>query len=135
MDKGQIEHYHGDAVRTLFIVAGLIMVFSYPFFRSFISEPISLSIIGSIILAVFGGLMNPKQKWVIFLNTVIPVIAFMFFEYYAVITYLDLLPAEKTIKNVHGAFFWTNQVLAIIFFFATYLSTKTLRGALLSGKD
>ena len=135
MDKEALEHYYGDRVRTLFVIAGLIMVFSYPFFRPLINEPLSLSIIGSLILAVFGGLMNPKQKWVIFLNTVIPVIAFMFFEYYAVISYIDLSPAEKTIRNIHGAFFWTNQILAIIFFLATYLSTKTLRGALLSGKD
>ena len=79
MDKESLEHYYGDTVRILFIIAGLIMVSSYPFFRSLISEPLSLSIIGSLVLAVFGGLMNPKQKWVIFLNTIIPVIAFVFF--------------------------------------------------------
>src|SRR3989338_1713165 len=102
MDKESLEHYYGDTVRILFIIAGI---------------------------------MNPKHKCVIFLNTIIPVIAFVFFEYYAVMTYIDLLPAEKTIKDIHGAFFWTHQILAIIFFFTTYLSTKTLRGVFLADKN
>lgn len=129
------EHYYGDGVRTLFVVAGLIMVFSYPFFRSFISEPLSLSIIGFVVLAVFGGLMNPEQKWVIFLNTIIPVVAFVFFEYYAVNTYINLSSTENSVKNIQVAFFWTNQILAIIFFLATYLATKTLRGALIADQE
>ena len=129
------EHYYGDAVRTLFIIGVLIMVVSFPFFRSFISEPLSLSIIGSVVLAVFGGLMNPKQKWVIFLNTIIPIIALLFFEYYAVNTYINLSSTENSVKNIQVAFFWTNQILAIIFFLATYLSTKTLRGAFIADKE
>src|SRR3989344_4262391 len=118
----------------MFVISGLIMIVSYPFFRSLISAPMSFSLASCVVLAVFGGLMNPKYKWVIFLNTIIPVIAFIFFEYYAVSTYLNLPPTENTVANIHVAFFWVNQILAIIFFFATYFATKTLRGALLAGK-
>lgn len=131
MNKELLEHYHGDKVRSLFMVGGLIMVVAYPFFHSLISAPLPIAIVGSIILAVFGGLMNPKQKWVIFLNTVIPVIAFLFFEYYAAYAYMNLSPAE----NINVAFFWVNQILAVIFFLAAYLSTKSFRGALLAEKD
>src|SRR3989344_1493474 len=125
------KHYHGDKVRVLFVIADFIMVVVFPFFRSLISLPMPLSILGSIALAVFGGLMNPKQKWVIFLNTLLPVVAFLFFEYYAVYAYNNLSPAE----SLHRTFFWVNQLLALIFFFAAYLSTKSLRGALVPDKD
>ena|SRR3989344_4730202 len=121
-------HYHGDSVRILFVIGGLIMIVSYPFFSSLISAPIPLAIIGCIALAVFGGLMNPRQKWIMALNMIISVGAFVAFEYYAVYAYLNLSPAE----SLHVAFFWTNQILSLLFFFAAYFSTKTLRGALLA---
>ena len=47
----------------------------------------------------------------------------------------NLTELKNTIDNTQVAFFWTNQILAVIFFLATYLSTKTLRGALLSGRE
>lgn len=118
-------HYYGDIIRVLFVISGLIMVASYPFFSIFIKVPILISIIASISLAVFGGLMNPKQKWIMILNTIISIIGFIIFEYMAVYTYLNLVPT----KNIHIIFFWTNQILALFFFFASYLSTKTVRGA------
>lgn len=124
-------HYHGDSVRTLFIIGGLIMIISYPFFSSFIKAPIAFSIIGVIALAIFGGLMNPKQKWVMAMNAIIPIAAFAVFEYAAVYTYLNLSP----VRDIHVAFFWVNQVLSVIFFSAAYLATKTLRGALLNSKQ
>jgi len=128
MNTESFSHYYGDSVRTLFVLGGLIMVVAYPFFSSFISLPIPLSIIGAIALAVFAGLMNPKQKWIMVFNTIISIAAFMVFEYYAIYAYLHLSPTE----GVHVAFFWVNQVLSLIFFFASYLSTKTLRGSFLS---
>lgn len=131
MNQQLLEHYHGDKVRGLFIIGGLIMIVTYPFFRSLIFAPLPLSIFGCIILAVLGGLMNPEMKWVIVLNTIIPVIAFPFFEYAAVYTYINLSPGSEA----NLAFFWANQALSIIFFLAAYLSTKTLRGALLAGKE
>ncbi len=121
-------HYYGDSVRLLFFFGGLIMIISYPFFASFIKAPIAFSVIGCISLAVFAGLMNPKQKWIIVLNTIISIAAFIVFEYSAVYAYLYLSPAE----SIHLAFFWVNQLLSLLFFFSAYLSTKTLRGHFLN---
>jgi len=104
------------------------MIVSYPFFSSFIQAPIPLSIIGCIALAVFAGLMNPKQKWIMALNTVVSIGAFVAFEYSAVYAYLNLSPAE----SIHVAFFWINQLLSLLFFFSAYLATKTLRGAIVN---
>ena len=121
----QITHYYGDQVRVLFVIGGLIMIATYPFFSSFIKAPISFSIIGVVALAVFGGLMNPRQRWIMLMNMIISIAAFVIFEYAAIYTYLNLSPG----KNIHVAFFWVNQALYLLFFFASYLSTKTLRGA------
>jgi len=124
MDEEKVEHYYGDEVRGLFIIGGLIMVISYPFFSSIIGVPLIFSIFGCVVLAVFAGLMNPKQKWVVLFNTIISILAFIVFEYSAVRTYL-ILPSTERMNIV---FFWANQVLSIIFFSAAYLSTKTYRG-------
>lgn len=113
------------------MAGGLIMLVSYPFFYSLINVPLSFSLAGCIILAIFGGLMHPKLKWVIILNTIIPVVAFPFFQYFAVHTYVNLPPTS----GLHVAFFWVNELLSIIFFLSAYLSTKTLRSAFLADKD
>ncbi len=118
-------HYYGDSVRILFIIGGLTMIVSYPFFSSFIKMPIAFSIIGSVALVVFAGLMNPKQKLIMIMNTVISVLALAIFEYAAIYTYLNLSPSI----GAHVAFFWVNQALSLLFFFAAYLAVKTLRGA------
>jgi hypothetical protein len=118
-------HYYGDTLRLLFVLGGLIMIVSYPFFSSFIKAPIALSIVGIVTLVFFAGLMNPKQRGVMILNTIISTLFFFLFEYAAVYTYTNLSPSE----GIHVAFFWINQVLSLVFFFASYLSVKTLRGA------
>lgn len=121
-------HYYGDSVRTLFIIGGLIMLVSYPFFSSFIKAPVAFSLIGVVALVIFAGLMNPKQRWIMAINVIISIVAFGIFEYAAVYAYLNLVPAQ----DIHIAFFWVNQVLSLLFFFAAYLCTKTIRGAFIS---
>ncbi len=131
MIHNALMHYYGDQVRILFVIGGLIMIITYPFFNPLIGIPAPLAIIGFASLAIFGGFMNPKQKWVIKASSIISVLAFVIFEYVAVNAYLKLSPT----KNINIAFFWINQVLALIFFFAAYLSTKTLRGMLVAEKE
>ncbi len=131
MYQQMIEHYYGDQVRRLFIFAGLIMIVSYPFFRSLISVPLPVSVSGSIVLAVLGGLMNPKHRLVILASMIISIVAFPFFQYSAVFAYINLSPKV----GLNLAFFWVNQVLSIIFFLSAYFATKTFRGLLLSSKN
>lgn len=128
MNKESLYHYYGDTVRVLFVVGGLIIIISYPFFSSFIKAPVPFSIIGCIALAVFGGFMNPKQKWIMALNIIISIGAFIAFEYSAVYAYLNLSPTQ----DIHIAFFWVNQALSLLFFFASYFSTKTFRGSIVN---
>ena len=117
-------HYYGDSVRVIFIASGLIMLCSFPFFSSLIGMPPVVSILSIIGLVVLGGLISPVSHFVFILSSVVPIVGFALFEYYAYFAYTTL-PATNTL-NI--SFFWVNQVLAVLFFFATYLSVKTLRG-------
>lgn len=121
-------HYHGDKVRVLFVVMGVIMAGTLPMFSSLINMPITVSIMGIVLLAILGGFLNPAQKWIIYLDTIAAVVAFVTFEYYAVYTYLNLSPHVSI--NVY--FYWVNQIAALLFFLATYLCVKTVRGRMLS---
>ncbi len=125
-----IQHYYGDTVRVIFMVIGIVMAVCLPFFKSLIQMPVGICIIAILALAVFSGFLNPKQHWVIVADTVIAILAFLAFEYYAVVTYSTISSAVSL--NVY--FFWFNQIAAILSLVAVYLSFKTLRGKMLSDK-
>ncbi len=122
-------HYYGDAVRRLFLLGGIIMILTLPFFSNLIPVSGWVSLFAIIVVGVVSGLTNPMHIWVAVFNLVISVIAFAVFEYYAVLQYLADGNAKET------WFFLTNQALALIFFVAIYYATKTLRGDLLRKKD
>ena len=117
-----IGHYYGDLIRRLFIAGGSIMILTLPFFKEIIPIPIFFSIFSIVIIGVFAGLTNPRQKWVNILNAIISAVAFVTFEYFAVNIYTL---SGDYLKDL---FFWTNQTLAIIFFVALYFGAKTVRG-------
>ncbi len=124
------EHYHGDSVRILFVLAGVIIIVSYPFFTDLVGLPLPITAVAVIALAVFGGLINPRHIWTIALNAIIPLLALFVFEHMASYSYANLTLDTP----VHFWFFWVNQALAVIFFIATYLAFKTLRGAIIASR-
>ena len=117
-------HYYGQTVRTLFLIAGLIMIFTYPFFSDMVPVPTYLSICIMVLLVIFGGLINPVQRWLLVLSNIIPVVGLIVTEYQATYSYSHL----SVVDGRAPVFFWTNQILSFIFFVAIYLSVKTARG-------
>ncbi len=111
-------HYHGDKVRVLFLAIALFMILGLPFFQEQIPLPLTLSLTSVIFLIFLAGLTNPRQVWVAFLNVVVSLGGLLIFEYFALIN----------VDAISGAFFWVNQILAMMFLIAFYYSTKTLRG-------
>ena len=130
MNEESLSHYYGDKVRTLFMLGGLIMLISFPFFSRLLNLPIMASLFFFILLFLLSLLTNPKQKWIMILDILVSVVAVLSFEYHAVYTYSDITPGD----SLRAGFFWINQILALIFFFAAYLSTKSFRGAWLAEK-
>ncbi|MBP6884871.1 MAG: hypothetical protein KBC17_03555 [Candidatus Pacebacteria bacterium] len=124
-------HYYGNSIRSLFVITGVLMTISLPYFSDLISMPISVSLIAMLGLAILGGFLNPVQKWIIVVDTLVSILAFAGFEYYAVHTYLTATPNIQS----HVYFYWLNQIFALLFFLAVYLSIKTLRGKLLEKSE
>ena len=117
-------HYYGRTIRSIFLIAGVLMIVSFPFFSDLVPVPLPVSIGIMALLVVFGGLMNPAQRWILLVNTIVPLLGFILFEYQAAYGYEHL----QTMDTRGPAFFWVNQIISLLFFIATYLSVKTARG-------
>jgi hypothetical protein len=112
-----MNHYYGDLVRKLFIVAAVFMVVTLPiFYFTDIHEPLAFSLGAIVILGVAAGLTSPGILLSVAINLCISIVGFFFFEYYAVRA------------SLYSPFFFTNQILALLFLIALYYSIKTLRG-------
>ena len=117
----QIPHYYGDIVRRLFIAAGVIMILTLPFFNERIHLPPFVSLLAITVIGFIAGLINPRQKEIVAIQTVIAIVGAIAFGQYAVSAY----------EIANDAYFWVNLILTLIFFFSLYYSTKTLRGTVL----
>jgi|SRR3989338_4598200 len=127
MPKPPVRHYHGDIVRNLFLIGGVVILISLPFFRNLL--PIGAWFLTTfvVLLGLGAAILNPFQRWIVVSNTVIAAIGVILFEYTAVVWY----EYDSFILSA------LRQLLAIIFLFALYFSGKTLRAMLLHqiGKD
>lgn len=112
-----IPHYYGDFVRTCLILGGIIMLLTLPFFQNEIPFPIYIPIGLILIVNVSAALTNPRNIWLASFNTFSALIGFLVFEYFAVTRF----------NQSPNYFAIINQILALIFFTASYYSIKTLR--------
>ncbi len=119
--ESPLKHYYGDIIRKLFLAIALLMVVAYPVFTQFINLPHYLPILAVVIVVLLAGFQNPLHYFVPLINTLAAVAGFIIFEYKATIIYLNA-------ENYSLAFFWTNQILAVLFLIAVYFCSKTLRG-------
>lgn len=114
-------HYYGDIVRKLFILAGAIMIIGTPFFKDEIAVPLVFPALAVVAFALIAGITNPRDRWAAMVNVAASAISLVVFEAFALGNYQET-------RNAGSGFFVATQALAIIFFFALYFSTKTLRG-------
>lgn len=118
----QFPHYYGHIVRRLFLTAGIVMLITLATLKHVLPTEVFVVIFVILLIGFFAGLTNPIQRWVAVLDVLISLVALATFEYHAVIGYTHL----------GDVLFWVNQSLAVIFFFAFYYATKTLRGTFFS---
>ncbi|HEU0050862.1 MAG TPA: hypothetical protein VFQ60_02275 [Patescibacteria group bacterium] len=123
------KHYYGDHVRKLFLLAGALMICTFPFFQNLIDVPVSLTIFFVLIIALFAGIQSPRHRWTALFNSIVSITALCVFEYKAVSFYFTNGYDSKP------TFFWTNELLALIFFFALYFGTKSLRAMPARGSE
>lgn len=115
-------HYYGDKVRTIFILAAIIIIVMAPFFKDRIPFREHFTVLGVMVLAMLAGLTNPKLRSIIVLDFIASLFAFLIFGTEALVTYSQYQA---------DTFFLANMVLSVITIFAIYYSSKTLRGNLM----
>lgn len=57
----QIPHYYGDVVRTLFLMGGVVILLSLPFYSDLIPFSTSMSAVLVVLLAFGAAIINPRH--------------------------------------------------------------------------
>lgn len=118
-------HYYGDSVRQCLLLAAVIMLITLPIFNDLISLPLTLSIGVIVAIGLAAGMTNPVQFNTNVLDLVVSVVGFCAFEYEAVRMFNLAVSAKE------WWLFAADQAIAVIFFIALYLSSKTVRAKMI----
>ncbi len=114
------KHYYGDIVRMLFVGAAVLILAAQGIGGAFLT--VGASLVAVLVLAVAAGLTNPVQSWIHWVNIFISGIGL-------------LVSGSVFFVRFRGDAGFGSAViallLALIFIFALYSSTKTLRGVLM----
>ncbi len=118
------EHYYGRHIRSLFIASAIVMLLTLPIFDALIPFNGLFSMGMIIFVGILAGLLSPMARIVVVLCTVASIVGGFTFEYQAIFAFW----------RINGAlefwFFAVNELLAVLFFFALYYCSKTLRGVI-----
>ncbi len=123
IDGETIPHYHGDIIRTLFIVAVILSLIVIPIWGYILPIHLEMEIGAGIILIILAGLTSPHARFIMALNVIVSAGSVFLLEWFA-LTLRTTNSLELLIVREVGAF---------LFLGALYFSVKTLR-AMMQGK-
>lgn len=115
-----IPHYHGDAVRILFVLAAALM-FLAEMLNANLPFSTAATVFIIIVLVISAGITNPAQMWIHWVNMFFSLIGLMLFGGTALTRFRTDAPLNESL--IVG-------ILAVVFLGALYLSTRTIRGLL-----
>lgn len=119
----RIQHYYGDAVRTLFLATVALSFLAIPFWGHVLPFGTLFELEGGIILITLAGLVNPHSRWVMVLCAVAAGAGAFFLELAAIsFRMTDSIPLLVI-----------REAGALLLIAALYFSVKTLR-AMSQGK-
>ncbi len=118
-----IPHYHGDAVRGLFVLGAITLIVAQ---STGAALPLSTggAVLGAVILVIAAGVTNPTQRWIHWMNAVLAAIGTVMFGTAVIERY------QAGVAAVSGSFIFL-EALAILSLVALYFTVRTLRGILL----
>lgn len=121
-----IPHYHGDAVRGLFVFSAIVLIVAQ---STGSNLPLSTvgAVLAAIILVVAAGITSPRQHWIHWVNALIAVWGTLLFGTAAVNHY------REGFGLLDPSFVYT-EALALLSLSALYFTTRTIRGFLLRPK-
>lgn len=115
-----IPHYHGDAVRVLFVVSAVLLIVA----KSTGAElPLSTfgTVSSAVILVVAAGITNPAQFWIHWANA--------FFAIYGTILFgTTAVDHYRTGASILDSSFVFVEALALLSLISLYFTTRTIRG-------
>jgi predicted ferric reductase len=111
-------HYHGNFVRWLFILNSVVLLITFPIFKTEAIMPIFFGTILVIILIILSALTTSEFKWVHVINVVISLIGVATFEILAF--------ATSTSEDI--VIFMIRQGIALSFLLALYFSARSTLG-------
>ncbi len=116
--KHPFSHYYGDDVRRLFLLASVGILLGVLFYQDLLPFASQVFVMGGVLLlALFAGLVNPLEHKFIKVDLALSAVGFLLFEY-AAATGTDTSSIPESVIR---------QALALIFLFAFYFATKSLR--------
>lgn len=119
----EIPHYHGDAVRALFVLGALTLIVAQ---STGTDLPLSTgnAVIAAAILVVAAGITNPTQKWIHWLNALLAALGSIIFGTAVIEHY------RSGLSGFNSSFFFL-EALALLSLVALYFTTRTIRGLVL----
>lgn len=114
-------HYHGDAVRILFVIAAGL-AFLAEMLDGNLPFPAAITVVMVIVLVVAAGITNPVQQWIHWFNMAISVLGLMIFGGLALTRFKNDAPFSESF--IVGC-------LAVVFLLSLYLATRTVRGLMM----
>ena len=124
--KRHIPHYHGDEVRVIFVIIALVIIFA----QSTGAElPLSTfgAVVSATILAIAAGITNPALSWIHWVNAFLAITGTLLFGSTVVGNY-------RAGASLFDPSFFFLEILALLSLIALYLTTRTIRGAILRSK-
>lgn len=111
--------YYAKATQSVFIVAGILMLFSFPyFFKQF--EPLTMAILVIVVaMAILAGLASAGNSLTKKLSVAVSILAFIISSYRAVTLFFGGIEEPVMIFS-----FWVLQILSLLFFLAIYFSIR-----------
>lgn len=118
--RRDIPHYHGDAVRALFVVGALVLIIAQ---STGADLPLStfMTVFVAAILVVAAGITNPAQRWIHWANAGLAALGLIVFGS-AVVTKF------RAGADAAGQTFIFLEGLALLSLIALYFAVRTLRG-------
>lgn len=116
-ELSQINHYYGDPVRLLFVLASALWLLALPFFPNLLPFDPLIQVFAVVVIIVFAALTNPTKRWVMAYDALIAGIGVVIIESAAI----------KQFETSTWMEFAIREILVVLFLIALYLSLKTVR--------
>lgn len=118
--RHEIPHYHGDAVRALFVASAILLIVAQ---STGATLPLSTfgTIVSAVALVVAAGITNPAQFGIHWFNAFLAIAGTLLFGTAAIGNY-------RAGISISDSSFLYVEALALLSLVALYFTTRTIRG-------